>query len=62
MKSTSQNTLLLLQIHVFLLIRKRVEVQAKIADAFLERFQLKPEEIKVLRGSRGVSITEVRIS
>eukprot|EP00112_Aurelia_sp_Birch-Aquarium-sp1_P010006 Seg2159.4 transcript_id=Seg2159.4/GoldUCD/mRNA.D3Y31 product="Conserved oligomeric Golgi complex subunit 6" protein_id=Seg2159.4/GoldUCD/D3Y31 len=38
--------------------RKRVEVHAKIADAFLERFQLKPEEIKVLRGSRGVSITE----
>ena len=34
-------------------------MQAKIADAFLEKFQLKQEEIKVLRGSRGVNITEV---
>ncbi|XP_065056579.1 conserved oligomeric Golgi complex subunit 6-like isoform X1 [Rhopilema esculentum] len=38
--------------------RKKVEMQAKIADAFLEKFQLKQEEIKVLRGSRGVNITE----
>ena len=36
-------------------------MQAKIADAFLEKFQLKQEEIKVLRGSRGVNITEVLI-
>ena len=40
--------------------RKRVEVQAKIADAFLQRFQLDPEEIKALRGSRNSTITEVR--
>lgn len=41
--------------------RKRVEMQAKVADAFLERFQLDPEEIKALRGSRSVNVTEVEI-
>ena len=39
--------------------RKRVEVQAKIADAFLKRFQLEPEEIKALRGGKNATITEV---
>ncbi|XP_078489282.1 conserved oligomeric Golgi complex subunit 6 [Ciona intestinalis] len=31
---------------------KKLDLQAKIADAFLERFQLKPEEVKIFRGSR----------
>uniref|UniRef100_H2Y655 Conserved oligomeric Golgi complex subunit 6 n=1 Tax=Ciona savignyi TaxID=51511 RepID=H2Y655_CIOSA len=31
---------------------KKLQLQAKIADAFLERFQLKTEEMKVIRGTK----------
>ncbi len=34
-------------------------MKAKIANAFLERFQLKPEEVKALRGGKTLNITEV---
>ena len=49
----------------FLLInmffRKQLDLQAKIADAFLERYQLKPHEMKALRVSKDSIMTEVRI-
>ncbi|XP_033109171.1 conserved oligomeric Golgi complex subunit 6-like [Anneissia japonica] len=31
---------------------QRLEMRAKVADAFLGKYQLKPEELKVLRGTR----------
>ena len=31
---------------------QKLAMKAKVADAFLERFQLKQSEIEVLRGSR----------
>ncbi len=36
-------------------------MKAKIADAFLERFQLKPEESKALRVGKGINVTEVGV-
>ena len=37
-----------------------MQLKQKVADAFLERFQLKPNEVEALRGSRNEPITEVR--
>ena len=36
-----------------------MELQAKICDAFLEKFQLKPDEVKALRVQKDGVITEV---
>ncbi|XP_014681366.1 PREDICTED: conserved oligomeric Golgi complex subunit 6-like [Priapulus caudatus] len=35
---------------------QRLEMRASVVDAFLERFQLKPEEVKALRGTRDGSL------
>ncbi|XP_041348478.1 conserved oligomeric Golgi complex subunit 6-like [Gigantopelta aegis] len=32
--------------------RQKLEMKVQVADAFLSKFQLKPEEIKILRGTR----------
>ena len=37
-------------------------MQARIADAFLNKFQLKQNEIKALRGSKDGIITEVSLN
>ncbi|XP_053140952.1 conserved oligomeric Golgi complex subunit 6 isoform X2 [Hemicordylus capensis] len=37
---------------------QRLELKAQVADAFIAEFQLSPEEIKVLRGTRDGPITE----
>ncbi|XP_077866062.1 conserved oligomeric Golgi complex subunit 6-like, partial [Saccoglossus kowalevskii] len=31
---------------------QRLQMRAEVADAFLNKFQLKPEEAKLLRGTR----------
>ena len=41
-------------------VSQKVQLKQKVADAFLERFQLKPNEVEALRGSRNEPITEVR--
>ena len=41
--------------------RKELEIKATLADAFIERFQLTPAEIKALRVSKENVVSEVRI-
>lgn len=35
-------------------------MKAQVADAFLDKFQLKPEECKILRGSKSTGLHKVR--
>lgn len=35
-------------------------MKLQVADIFLEKFQLKPDEVKALRGSRDGSLSKVR--
>ena len=38
---------------------QRIQMKQKVADAFISRFQLKPEEAQALKGSRDSPISEV---
>ena len=42
-------------------LRKHVELQAKLADAFLCKYQLRPDEVKALRASKDSVMKEVRL-
>ena len=35
-------------------------MKLQVADVFLEKFQLKPDEVKALRGNRDGSLSQVR--
>lgn len=39
---------------------QKLQMKQLVADKFLDRFQLKPEEITVLRGTKSGSLTPVR--
>ena len=42
-------------------IRQKLQMKQQVADKFLEKFQLKPEEISILRGSKSGHLTPVCI-
>jgi hypothetical protein len=39
---------------------QKLQLRAQVANAFLEKFQLKPEEIQILRGTRDGILHPVR--
>jgi hypothetical protein len=41
------------------MLSQKVQLKQKVADAFLDRFQLKPHEAEALKNSRNEPITEV---
>ena len=43
------------------MLSQKVQLKQKVADAFLDRFQLKPHETEALKNSRNEPITEVYI-
>lgn len=47
-------------ISFFLNLSQKIQLKQKVADAFLERFQLKPNEVEALKGSRNEPVTEVK--
>lgn len=38
---------------------QRLEMKAQVADAFIAKFQLTPDEMNLLRGTKDEPITEV---
>ena len=38
---------------------QKLQMKVQVADAFLSKFQLKPEEIKILRGTRDGQLHKV---
>ena len=50
-----------LRCHIYFnLFSQKVQLKQKVADAFLDRFQLKPHEVEALKNSRNEPITEVK--
>lgn len=41
------------------LISQRIQMKETVADAFISRFQLKPDEVQALKGTRNGPISEV---
>lgn len=48
-------------INYLLFCSQRLELKAVVADAFIAEFQLTPEEMSILRGTRDEPVTEVNI-
>ena len=46
---------------IFYFFSKRLEMRAAVANIFLDKFQLKPNELTILRGSREGSLHPVSI-
>ena len=44
---------------IVFIFSQKVQLKQKVADAFLERFQLKPHEVEALKNSQNEPITEV---
>lgn len=38
---------------------QKVQMKLQVADVFLDKFQLKPNEVKALRGNRDGSLSQV---
>lgn len=38
---------------------QKVQMKLQVADVFLDKFQLKPDEVKALRGNRDGSLSQV---
>lgn len=40
---------------------QKVQMKLQVADVFLDKFQLKPNEVKALRGNRDGSLSQVSL-
>ena len=40
-------------------LSQRIQMKETVADAFISRFQLKPDEVQALKGSRNGPLSEV---
>ena len=45
-------------IMIFFYYSQKLQMKAQVADVFLEKFQLKPDEIQVLRGAKSGTLSQ----